>query len=232
MKTTIAIFIALFMASANATTESSSRKRTSAVYKSSSAAEDETFDPYLGMEHRKLHAGHSMSMSMSHSMSMSVPEVTARYVFCPRPHIHELFASLTPPYISPAPTIIRDYYIILTRWPLIFSQLLFDNSYPLPVPRPWVLLLQHVQRRELQCFFRESAVVCSPYFLVGFPWYLQFDTFGWMINAFLGEEVFNIHSYIPVRTGRSLWFSLLIYPSYPEFLFNGACIESIITNNR
>lgn len=74
--------------------------------------------------------------------------------------------------------------------------------------------------------------VPSPYFLVGFPWYLQFDTFGWMINAFLGEEVFIIHSYIPVRTGRSLWFSLLNYPSYIlSFCFNGACIESLITNN-
>jgi hypothetical protein len=85
MKTTIApLFVALFMASANAES-SSSRKRTSfAVYKSSSSAaavaEDETFDPYLGMEGRKL-VGHSMSMSMSHSMSMSMPAVTNRYVF-------------------------------------------------------------------------------------------------------------------------------------------------------
>ena len=39
----------------------------------------------------------------------------------------------------------------------------------------------------------------SPYFLVGF--FLGTDImFGWMINAFcLGEEVFIIHSYIPVR---------------------------------
>jgi hypothetical protein len=40
--------------------------------------------------------------------------------------------------------------------------------------------------------------VPSPYFLVGFS--LVTDMFGWMINAFcLGEEVFIIHSYIPVR---------------------------------
>jgi len=171
MKTTIAIFVALFMASANATTESSSRKRTSAVYKSSSAAEDETFDPYLGME-RKL-VGHSMSMSMSASMSMSVPEVTARYVFCPRPHIHELFASFNHHHISPDPTIIHDYDTHISRWPLIFSQLLFDNSYQLPVPRPWVLLLQHVQRRELQCSFRESAVCAQSLF---FSWFSLVST--------------------------------------------------------
>ena len=71
------------------------------------------------------------------------------------------------------------------------------------MPRLWVLLLQHVQRRVLQCSFRERervrwCVVPSPYFLVGFS--LVTDMFGWMINAFcLGEEVFIIHSYIPVR---------------------------------
>ena len=170
MKTTIAIFVALFTASANAA--ESSRKRTYAVHKSSSAAEDETFDPYfLGME-RKL-VGHSMSMSMSASMSMSVPEVTARYVFCPRPHTHELFASFNHHRISPDPTIIHDYYTHVSRWPLIFSQLLFDNSYPLPVPRPWVLLLQHVQRRELQCSFRESAVCAQSLF---FSWFSLVST--------------------------------------------------------
>ena len=185
MKTTIALLVALFMASANATTESSSRKRTSAVYKSSSAAEDETFDPYLGMEQRKLapfdwnpvklvqHGSMSMSMSAAHSMSMSVPEVTARYVFCPRPHIHELFASFNHHRISPDPTIIHDYYTHISRWPLIFSQLLFDNYYPLPVPRPWVLLLQHVQRRELQCSFRQSAVCAQSLF---FSWFSLVST--------------------------------------------------------
>ena len=82
MKTTIAVIVALFTASANAA--ESSRKRTYAVHKSSAVAEDETFDPYLGMEQRKLapydwnpvkliqHG--SMSMSAAHSMSMSMTE--------------------------------------------------------------------------------------------------------------------------------------------------------------
>ena len=84
MKTTIAIFVALFMASANAA--ESSRKRTYAVHKSSADA-DEKFDPYLGVE-RKLapydwnpvklpllqHGSMSMSMSAAHSMSMSMTE--------------------------------------------------------------------------------------------------------------------------------------------------------------
>jgi hypothetical protein len=85
MKTTIAVFVALFTASANAA--ESSRKRTHAVHKSSAVAEDETFDPYLGMEQRKLapydwnpvrpliqHGSMSMSMSAAHSMSMSMTE--------------------------------------------------------------------------------------------------------------------------------------------------------------
>ena len=211
MKTAIAIFIALFMASANATTESSSRKRTSAVYKSSSAAEDETFDPYLGMEHRKLHAGHSMSMSMSHSMSMSVPEVTARYVFCPRPHIHELFAYLNHHHLIQ----LLFMTIILTFHVHLLSFLNFCSITP-----------THCQRldRGYCCCSMCSGGSCNAplervrwcvvlIFLVGFPWYLQFDTFGWMMHFW--ERWYSL--FILLSTYRTILVVLVL--NYPEFLF-------------
>jgi hypothetical protein len=85
-----------------------------------------------------------------------VPAVTARYVFLSTATTYmELFATTFNTTISHP--IIHDYTHTLASY--LFSQLLFDNSYPLPVPRPWVLLLQHVQRRVLQCSFRERERV-------------------------------------------------------------------------